>query len=62
MNTNDLSSFRYLTKYKRHTEMKLTPSEGELQKFFAACGRNDRSPTMATRRATVDMAVKWQHN
>jgi hypothetical protein len=39
--------------------MKLTPLEGELQKFFVACGRSDITPTMATRRANVDMTVKW---
>jgi hypothetical protein len=42
--------------------MKLTSSEGEIQKFFAAYRRSDVSPTMATRSTTTDNAVKLQHN
>jgi hypothetical protein len=49
----------YLTKTERHAEMKLTPLEGEFQHSFLACERRDLTPTMATRSATVDMAVKW---
>jgi hypothetical protein len=42
MNTNDVSGFNiYLTKTKQHTEMKLAPWEGKLQKLFVvACGRS----------------------
>jgi hypothetical protein len=41
--------------------MKIT-SLKELQKIVVACGRSDVTPTMATRCATVDMAVKWRLN
>jgi hypothetical protein len=63
VSTNELRvSNDYLTKTKWHTEMKLTPLEGQLQNIFAACGRSDVTPTMATKSATVDMAVKWRLN
>jgi hypothetical protein len=39
--------------------MKLISLEGELKKYFVACGRSDVTPTMASRSATVEMAVKW---
>jgi hypothetical protein len=39
--------------------MKLIPLEDNFKKSFIACGRSDVTPTMATRSATVDMAVKW---
>jgi hypothetical protein len=42
--------------------MKLTPFEGELQKSFVACYWSDLTPAVATRSATVDMAVKWRLN
>jgi hypothetical protein len=38
--------------------VKLTPFEGEFQNIFVACGRSDITPTVVTRNATVDMAVK----
>jgi hypothetical protein len=38
--------------------MKLTPLEGELQKYFVVCGRSGVTPTMATVSATVDTVVK----
>jgi hypothetical protein len=38
--------------------MNLSPLEGILQFFFVACRRSDITP-MATRSATVDMAIKW---
>jgi hypothetical protein len=44
---------------KWHTEIQLILLEGELKKLFVACGRSDVTPTMATRSATVNMAVKW---
>jgi hypothetical protein len=40
--------------------MKLTPMEGELLTFFIVCWRSDVTSTMASRTATVDMAVKWR--
>jgi hypothetical protein len=57
VNTNDVRGFRYLTKTKWFTELKLMPLEGE--HFTVACGRSDITPTMATRSTTVDMTVKW---
>jgi hypothetical protein len=42
--------------------MKFTPFEGKLKKKIVACGRSDVTPKMATRSATVDIAVKWRLN
>lgn len=42
-------------KTEGHTEIKLTPLEGGLQKLFAAHRRCDVATTMATRSTTVDM-------
>jgi hypothetical protein len=42
--------------------MKLASLEGELQKVFVMCRRSDITPTVATRRTTFDMAVKWLLN
>jgi hypothetical protein len=36
----------------------LTPLKGEHQNFYIGCGRSDVTTVMATRSATVDMAVK----
>jgi hypothetical protein len=55
-NANYLSGFKYLTKTKRHAEMKLTPLEGELQTVFVACERSDLTTTTAI---TSAMAAKW---
>jgi 3,4-dihydroxy-2-butanone 4-phosphate synthase len=63
ISTNDLSYLKYLfNKTKGHTEMKLKLMEGEIQNFSVACERSDVTPTMTTRSATVDMAVKWRLN
>jgi hypothetical protein len=40
--------------------MKHTPLEGKLQSHFVACGRSDVIPSMTTRSAVVDRAVKWR--
>jgi hypothetical protein len=52
----------YFTRTKRRTEIELTPLERELQTFFVACKRSDATLMIATRRATVDMTVKWRLN
>jgi hypothetical protein len=52
----------YLTKTKRHIEMKPTQLGAELHKYFVVCGRSNVTPTMATRSTTVNMAVKWRLN
>jgi hypothetical protein len=41
-------------------EMKFTPLEGELKKFFVECGRSDITPSVASKSSTFDMAVKWR--
>jgi hypothetical protein len=46
------------TKAKRHTEMKHSLLEGELQNVFVVCRISDVTPIVATRSATVDTAVK----
>jgi hypothetical protein len=62
VNTHDQRDLRYLTKIKWHTEMKLTPLEGELQTYFIACGSSDVTLMMTTRSAVVNMEVKCQLN
>jgi hypothetical protein len=58
VNANDQMDFRYFTKTKWDTEMKLVPLEGELQNMFLVHGRSNITVMMSTRRAVVDMAVK----
>jgi hypothetical protein len=40
--------------------MNVTTLEGELKNNSVACGRSDVTPTMTTRSANVDIAVKWR--
>jgi hypothetical protein len=56
---NGLSSFKYLTKLKQHTEIKLQPLRWEFQKLFHSMWVKWQLPMMATRSASVDMAVEW---
>lgn len=48
--------------WNKFTETKLISLELELKKqlFFLVCGTSNITPSMATRSATVDLAVKWR--
>jgi hypothetical protein len=49
VSTDGLNTFKHIfNKNKQHTEMKLTPMEGEIQAIIVACGRSDVIPMMAT--------------
>jgi hypothetical protein len=52
----------YLTKTKRTQKWNVRHWKENFKQIFAACGGSDVTQTMATRSASVDMAVKWRLN